>query len=362
MSGLRKSLKKIAKSSGAAGINRLWARWQLARNISKLPSPVTQDIAYEATQEFDEPLLLTAKTGVFHYEPGRLRRILEGDFYGLSQFEGRWYLSYRMTDLVSQIISFGLRDGQAFDVRCEFPFLHPGIHQIDFCDDRLLVADTTMNRMARYRCQPQLQERGVAFAYPNGRVWRGRESPNYVHINSVFSDGETTLLMFHNQASVTGRNSEIVCLDRNMKVQGRRTIDARCAHNVVVVDDQIGYCDSQDGSFVLGDVRLSLGSFTRGVAVARDQLFVGGSDFSPRANRQNSNGLLYCLTRDGSTLISKMHMPAVGGVYEVRLPGGEDQSLSEWARRQRIARQLRLEDLFEQLPARNSVKQVTSAV
>jgi hypothetical protein len=170
---------------------------------------------------------------------------------------------------------------------------------------------------------------------------------NYAHINSVLCDGETTFLMFHNQTTATGKKSELVRLDRELRVSGRRRLEAGCAHNVVLVDGRIGYGDSQSGDFVLGETRLKLGAFTRGVAVDEDRLFVGGSEFAARDKRGHSNGLLYCLNREATALSWKVRMPAVGGVYEVRLLGAADQSLSEWCRAQRDQGGLGLEDAFD---------------
>lgn len=339
--------KSLLSVPGGGYLERLWARAQLLRYAGELPAPLSQTIDAQGDCEFSAELLLTTRTGILHYANGSLRRILQADAYGLAPFKGRWYFAYRLTSQVSQIASFELRNGEAADVRCELPFLHPGLHQLDFCGEHLLLADTTMNRLARYACRPAPTAANVQFAYPNGRVWRGRRSPNYAHLNSVLSDGETTLVVFHNQSRETGKPSELLRLNRELRVTGRRFLNAKCAHNVIVVDGRIGYCDSMSGDFVFDRARLKLGAFTRGVAVDEERLFIGGSEFASREKRQLSDGLLYGVRPDASELLFTMRMPGVGGVYEVRLVRPCDGGLSEGLRVRRQTEGFDLSQVFD---------------
>ncbi|MGQ0633583.1 MAG: hypothetical protein ACT4QC_03145 [Planctomycetaceae bacterium] len=344
---LHQRLRQTVKTGVVAPLARWHCRWNSSNGASALPEPVCEDLPCEADRACDAHLLLTTKTGVVEYQGRRLRRLLTGNFYGLTRHDGRWYAFHRASEFVGQIISFVLPNQKAgiCDVRREVGALHPEIHQIDFCDGRLYVADPGHNRLLCYPAPVTGAGRPVA-AYPNGRIWRGRKSPNYVHLNSVVSDGDTVLALLHNLTNVTGRKSELVCLDGSLRVVGRQTIDAGCAHNIVVVDGRICYCDSQQGDFVAGTARLRLGSFTRGVAVAEDVIYVGGSDFAPRSRRENSNGLVYCCSRDGSELYGTLALPNVGGVYEVRLASGVDQASSDYHRWLREAQSVRLADIF----------------
>lgn len=342
--GLRKKLKELIERPAGRFLRPMWARLQSVRHIARLPETVHDELDYEGELPAGVELLISCKTGILFYRDGTLRRILSGQFYGLAVSSGRWYAFHRITELIGQIVSFELEDGWARDVRSELSLLDPEIHQIDFCGHRLWITETGRNRLLLREHWPD-RKPTMQVLYPNGRAPLGRKSPTYAHINSVLSDGETTLLVYHNHTNHTGRKSEAVWLDDRLQVVRRQTLNAGCAHNIAVVDGHLCYCDSQGGDLVVGSKRLPLGTFTRGIALADDVLYVGGSDFAERSKREQSAGLVYACARDGSALLSKLTMPSVGGVYEVRLLSQEDGAQSEYYRRMREEGQWRLSEI-----------------
>lgn len=338
-------LKTLFQSTVPQTAKHLLRSWRSLRHQRPLPESVCENIAYEASTTIDESLLIATPTGILLYRRGVLRRILRGRFYGISRSQDRW-CAYHGT---GQIVSFELRQDGVADLQCLVSPLHLYCHQIDFCGEFLFVVDTNHNRLIRFPRQLP-QDRSARHAYPNGRVWRGRRSPNYCHMNSVLSDGETTLVVLHNQTGKTGKKSELIRLDSNLNVTGRRTLNAGAAHNVVALDGRIGYCDSLAGEFVHGEKRLSLGPFTRGVAITEDAIFIGGSEFGNRKQREGSAGFVYCCPRDASSVTSTMQIPQVDGVCEVRLVDTRDSGSSETCRVLREAGRLDLDSAFDQMP------------
>ena len=53
-------------------------------------------------------------------------------------------------------------------------------------------------------------------SYPFGRLRDGRQSTNYMHMNSITRHKDGFLVMCHNETIKTGRNSEIAVLDEKL--------------------------------------------------------------------------------------------------------------------------------------------------
>ncbi len=142
-----------------------------------------------------------------------------------------------------RIVSFCPSLSGLSETRVELLAIDPEIHQIDWVDDRLLVTDTRNNRILEYERQGKAL-RLAREAMPLGKLADGSNSENYAHINSVFGCEGKLVLVCHNQTFKTGRPSELIELDRDLKLVSREKMEARCAHNFIASGADSFVCDS----------------------------------------------------------------------------------------------------------------------
>jgi hypothetical protein len=303
----------------------------LSRNPGLQPLAVFEDMAFKSNGTGPiHQTLLACQNGILLYEGETLKRILRGNYYGLSFFNERWHAFQRTARAFGQIVSFHLVDQHACDLRIEVPWLDPEVHQIDSCDGCLYVTDTARNRLLCFSTLGKRLRRTRSI-YPLGHAWKGRQSRNYGHLNSVLTDGESTLVVLHNDTLYTGKQSELLCLDGSLKVVARLGLQASCAHNAGFIDGALAYCDSIGRALAVGARRLDLDCFTRGLVIADDHLLVGGTVLlKDRDRRSQSNAYVYCCDRAGSAIRWKTEIFESGSIYEVRLASARDLGQSRW--------------------------------
>ncbi len=272
--------------------------------------------------------LVAAKTGLYLWEPKRLVRFLKGDFYGLSFYKGHWY-AYQQLYTRGRLIRFKLSEGQMLEPKQLLHSLSRGCHQIDFLDDDLYVTDTYNNRLLILSVDGEKVTTKSAY-YPAGELVNGRQSQNYVHMNSVWRGEDTIYVFFHNETTKTERPSEIVRLDKEFSINERIPINGSNGHNVILFKDKIMFCDSQGGALVWGDEPVfECEFFTRGLSITDNFLIVGGSEYGDRNARYYLKGSLHFLDHDFRSL-SSATIP--GLVQEVRCVSHADYSLSNCGR------------------------------
>jgi hypothetical protein len=326
MGNIREDLKRAAKRHQSPGFRRIYRWINRARGRPSLPQTCADATPGECTGTPTPPLLFSARRGLYLVENARVRRLLRGRYFGLTRREERWFVFQCVHPLFGQLLSFELSNGRLRDLHVEILHLSPGVHQVDFLGDALLVTDTETNCLRLFERHRSAWRLGRT-VYPRGRLHAGSKSSNYLHLNSVIADGTSVLALCHNHTHRTGRPSEILLLDAELACTSSRAIDASCAHNIAAFDGSIAFCDSMRGDIVLGDRRIALGPFTRGLAVGREQVVVGGSEFASRVMRADTAGFLYVLDRQGVPQ-GTTHMPEVGGVYDIRLIAEPDLAMS----------------------------------
>lgn len=288
---------------------------------------VSIPIACSVDGDLAAELLITTKTGLIHYKNGQARRLCPGRSYGITYWDNRWWISRTMPDETTCVFSFQLNEGGITGLRKELVRLNKEIHQVDAYGSWFYIADTYANRLLRFR---KVRDRLVQDkeVFPEGRLDRGRESSNYLHLNSVFRNSRHVYLMCHNDTIKTGRKSKILVMDEELNVIKTIDSDSSCAHNVALLDGQIIYCDSIGQSLVWGGDRVKLDKFTRGLAMSKDVIYVGSSDFGPREKRESSHGKVFAISSN-RRVAGTLSLPNVGGIYEVRLVGQPDLAMSD---------------------------------
>lgn len=285
------------------------------------------DVAYTEPCTYQGELLFTSRSGLVHYKQGRLKRVLDGNCYGLTRIDQRWFVFRQQSEFHGHIVSLRLGDAGAAETRSEIENLHAEVHQIDFDGEQLFVTDTANNRLLVYK-QLRGQWRRCRAVYPAGHAIRGRKSQNYVHLNSVFVRRGSVFVMFHNYSKVTGKNSEVVELDHRLRIARVVETGAQDAHNIAFCGDTLLYCDSRHRRLVLGENSIEVGGFTRGLALTSAYAVVGVSEFAPRAERRLSHGSLHFCDLESLSIQETLRVPSVGGIHDIRAVGCSDRAMS----------------------------------
>jgi hypothetical protein len=208
------------------------------------------------------------------------------------------------------------------DLRREAPALGPWVHQIHACDGELYVADTKNGRLIRYLVDRDCLKWERSF-YANG--WLRK---NEVHVNSVYCDNNEIYLVYHNKTRHTGRKSQIAVLNRAMQLTKIIDTQAGSAHNIAIWKSTPIYCDSDAGSLVWDEPVLHFDCFTRGLAISDHFVLVGGSEFAEREDRAAKTGYVFVIDLNEKTLISRITIPAIGSILELRLIEPTDYGMS----------------------------------
>ncbi|MGB0598534.1 MAG: hypothetical protein ACPGLY_17740 [Rubripirellula sp.] len=270
-------------------------------------------------------LLVSTKRGFFHFVDGEIRRLLDGQFFGVTGHDGAWFFFQRVSKWSGRIVQFGFKGKRAINPRQVITRLSPGCHQIDFLGSDLYVTDTYNNRLCVYETVAgELKKRGQYF--PGGELANGRQSSNYAHMNSIWRSDSDIYVLFHNETKKTGRHSEIIRLDTNHAIAERISTTASNAHNVVNVDGEFLFCDSLYGKLMSGDsVVYQSEYFTRGLAVTPDLVFLGASEYGARETRDQLAGGITVLDRRFNF---RHFIPTPGMVQDVRAVNRLDCAMS----------------------------------
>lgn len=286
----------------------------------------------------DIKLLVATSVGLFQITDQQIRMLLRGEFYGITEHRDAW-IAFEKCGRLGRLLSLFYPPSSSEDpkrrgwISVSLKGLSRGVHQIDSIGDRLLLADTYNNRVL---VASPVESGSRAFRiidriYPAGPLRQeGRKSENYVHLNSLFQNGDELFILFHNETKKTGKRSEICTYDlRRGMVRERRVLDAGAGHNVVPWKGELLCCDSLGGRLMLGNTPVfSADSFLRGLAVTEDLILVGGSELAGRRDRRIGTGVIFILNH-GFDLLDKLELP--GAVHEIRHQSGNDYGMSSFA-------------------------------
>ncbi|WP_147867899.1 hypothetical protein [Stieleria maiorica] len=316
-----------------------YVRKELSGNLKRyVPITIENRIIDRSYEMLGETQLLAAtKNGLYLIRSDAVIRLLRGQFYGITRLASKWFVFERLSSTNGRIIEFRVTERGIGKAKQRRGDLDPGCHQIDMIHGGLLVADTYNNRLISYDpSSNKLDE--LSRSYPPGSLNEGRNSPNYAHLNSIWSDGIHTLAMFHNESTKTGRCSEIASLNDDFQVVKRISTTAGHAHNIMLYQDEFLYCDSKAGTLVHGDREVHRCHYlTRGLSVTPDRIFVGHSQYGKREDRESLKGGIAVLDGEFCDLGT---IPLPGMVQEIRAVNTIDLGLSYYATKERLRRPL----------------------
>lgn len=272
--------------------------------------------------------LVSTKNGLFYINNYRLFKIMNGEFYGITTISKSQFFIYQK----------GLNNGKIFlleKVKNKFVYkktmlknLSDGIHQIDFVNNKLFVANTYNNSVDIYQYDYNLNSlHKIDDIYPNGRLVKGRRSENYSHLNSIFLENEMLYILFHNETSKSNKPSDIFVYDlKKSKVVQTIKTDSGNAHNILIYENNLFHLDSMGKQIKVNNLSyLKLDKFLRGLSVSTNFITVGGSDYAKREDRNSAKGCIYFL----SHRFKLLEVVTIDGmVQEIRKIDSVDFSLS----------------------------------
>ncbi len=293
------------------------ARLEIARHEAGLP-PIP-------------PALIGGGQGLYLLADGRLRRLVRGNFYGLTRRDGWWYVGQRLGSIAGRLFRFRLdEDGRIHAWELLYRDRLQGIHQIDFVGDRLYVTVANLNLVHQFDPDGRL----ISTHYPIGEAVDGRASPNYGHLNSVFGRDGRLYVVAMNITYLSGRRSQLlVCDPDTLAVQEIIEDIGNCAHDVLAHDGDLLTCNSMEGELRRGNRPvLTLDRYLRGLAVNDDTILLGRSRWVPdRRDRERPHpGWVYRLSRDFRVL-ETLTLHGIGQVQAIRFLG-TDYGLSNTPR------------------------------
>lgn len=321
-SGGSKQGRPFRRARTVLGELRREARYTLGLLKALRPDPPCDprvEVRTEGRIDGLSPFLAGTQSGLLYVREGRAWRLHGGSVYGISAAAGspHWYVFQRIPGSFGRILRIDPANGTAASL---VRFMSTGVHQIDWVNGRLAVMDTYNNRIALY----DFRGRRRRSVYPCGPVENGRASANYKHFNSVFAAEGTVYVVAHNQSAATGMNSEIFVLDPGWRVLRVIPTESGSAHNVAEIEDELWHLDSRGGSLVKGGepVYREPGLFTRGLAVNRDHVLIGGSELAYREERGNTDGQVVVMSKRFEPL-GRLRFVGSGGVQEIRFLEGD---------------------------------------
>lgn len=294
---------------------------RLENNIFERVSNTVLDkyLNFSLYGSIEDSFIIGTSTGILILHNNQISRLLVGSTYGITRSNDLWY-TCQQTGRYKRIISFKLENVDSgfgcSDINANIIGLSPGVHQIDYFDDILYITDTYNNRII-------IIKKKKKYFYPNGKLKNGRSSHNYNHFNSIFINDNKLYLIAHNESSKTKRMSEIyiydLCNNDSIKLSSIITTKLKDAHNIVLFKGQLMYCNSADGSIMIGENIFFKNKdyLTRGLSLTEKYVVVGGSGFARRESRFSTDSIIWFLDHSGKEL-ARVELKSIGQVYEIR--------------------------------------------
>ncbi len=241
-------------------------------------------------------ILVSTKRGLYILNKKSIIKVLAGEYFGITCSDDSVYAFEKVDKSTGRLLKLNFdKNYNLSSFKVIFNNLSSGVHQIRLFGDYLFLADTYNNRIIKVSTTNSTRSN----FYPLGKLDKGRKSANYGHINSISFHNNHIYLMCHNETSKTGRFSEIVKLDHNFNILSIIKTNSTNAHDIVFYKNDILHCDSMSKNLIKNDtVVFESDFFTRGILLDNDFIFLGGSEYAKRGNRNKVSGYMQILDKN----------------------------------------------------------------
>lgn len=281
-------------------------------------------------------IIFSTATGVYLLDTvkGWSKKILSGKFYGITRHHQHWFFcrsnnhgprGWVENERISDICHLLWEESKFSYVHVALYGIPKEVHQIDIIDNNLVFPHTDYNHIVFFSLEAVLK----------GSLFFGEASFNSIeldleptsHLNSVFCEQKKLYVIAHNFTMKTEKRSDLIEYDLEQKTYTVSPLNAHSAHNVYKNDELI-YCDSNQKLLIQNGLPLFQSEkFLRGLSISDDAIFVGGSDVTfDHYKRFSNNSEIYILNRAGK-LQSKILLPELGDIYEIRQFANKDYSM-----------------------------------
>ncbi len=239
----------------------------------------------------------------------------DGYYFGISHSQGNFVL------VTARFLQYFSRKTKPFFSKT----LMKQAHQIEWVEDKVLVADTGNNSLAVFNNQGKFLERIYFNEIKQDDKDLGRTGN---HFNSVHRVRDRVYVVAHNYE----KPSEVWVLSwPELKILEKIVTKAAWAHNVWECEWGLVICDSRHGSLydvISGETIWKSDepkAFTRGLAATKDFIFVGCSVYQERKERYWKSGKVWILDRKTLRMLDEIPLPGSGDVQELRIVGEIDE-------------------------------------
>lgn len=288
----------------------------------------------------DLRFLFTTSHGVFFYDRGKIKKLIDLPHFGITSFEKDTIIvARRVASRDSQksgVFSYHF-DGEKFSDRKEIKFhnsagtrLQPfGIHQLRVLNGYLWVTNTRENVVWKCTLDGTVlvewtEEGKMPFDESDLKKSNAlrKNTLEYRHYNSITYHDNHYYILAHNCTQDHGdltKKSYIVKLDEQLKIVEKITEEGRACHDLLFIDESLFICNSREGSLMKdGQPILQLNAFLRGLGKIGSIMMVGGSQFEVnRSARESSVSRLFFVDYPAERLLLTIELGRVGNILDI---------------------------------------------
>jgi hypothetical protein len=207
-----------------------------------------------------------------------------------------------------------------YEVTGRLPFEFPDIHQILYTQNALYVTYPSKDLIVSVK---------DGIFKEHDWLCTGRDVH---HLNSIFFDGNDFWICYHNLSNRVdySKKSQVVCLDNKLFHVHEVHEIGKSIHNVFVDDKYIYVCNSNAGSLLrMSRVtnfidEVTVGMWSRGIAVTDKYILVGSSKKGPRGDRVTGDARVHLLDRDTMRVVDSRTFKDSGALFGIRIIDQKD--------------------------------------
>jgi len=237
------------------------------------------------------------------------------DYYGITWAKGRLFVTHG--EWPSSLLEYD-SSGKILN-----RFLPPKnhiqmfrAHQITSIDNHIIITSTLNDTLFRFDIKTEEWDYFSIIESNFKRIY----APDKHHLNSVWYSDKKLYLILNNKGE-----SALNIYDYPQMSLIESKILGQKVHNVWKMKDQIWFCNSGDGTVrsEKGE-KITVGHWSRGVALSEDYLVLGASGLGGRNARRDKESIVHVFDAKSLKPLNKFYV--TGNINEIRMVGTQDKS------------------------------------